>query len=131
MTKAQIIEKVLKDFWETSEENGIARGDDTDYEKTIVEAVEKSLQCADPQAEIRTCEDFRDLNVKCCEVCHGGYQYLEISLIEIESGGIAWICCALDRALNPMKHADDPKLPDNCTFDEMLAAYFKWREDAK
>jgi hypothetical protein len=28
-----------------------------------------------------------------------------MALINIESGGNAWICCALDRALNPLKHA--------------------------
>jgi hypothetical protein len=130
--KAQIVEKVLKDFWTQSEENGISRGDDDAYyEKTIVEAVQKSLQQLDSDADIRTCEDFGYLNVKCCDCCHGIYQHFEVSLIEIESGGSAWICCALDRALNPAKHANDPKLPENCKFDEMLAEFIRWSEDAK
>ena len=131
MTKSQIIEKVLKEFRNVSQETGIPEGDDADYEKVIVAAIEKSLRGVEQDTEIRTCEDFLDLNVKCCECCHGIYQHFEVSLIEIESGGNAWVCCALDRSLNPMKHAGDPKLPENCTFDEMLAEFIRWGEDAK
>jgi hypothetical protein len=131
LTKAQIIEKVLRDFRNVSEETGIPERDDVDYEKVIVAALEKSLRTAKADTEMRTCEDFGVLNVKCCRCCHGIYQHFEVSLIEIESGGSAWICCALDRALNPMKHAGDTKLPDNCTFDEMLAEFIRWSEDAK
>lgn len=132
MKKAQIVEKALNDFWNQSEENGISRGNDAYYETTIVEAVEKSLGQADPDADIRTCEDFRYLNVKCCESCHGMYQHFEVSLIEIESGGSAWICCALDKALNPLKHANAPQYPADWTFGEILEDFERrMEEDAK
>jgi hypothetical protein len=35
-------------------------------------------------------------------VCHDQYPH-ELNIIEIESGGKAWIWCSLDRALNPTK----------------------------
>jgi hypothetical protein len=39
---------------------------------------------------------------ECCFVCHDQYPH-ELNIIEIESGGKAWIWCSLDRALNPTK----------------------------
>jgi len=131
MTKAQIVEKVVNDFWNHSEENGIPRGNGACYEKTIIEAVEKSLQQVDLDADIRTCMDFGYLNIKCCENCHGMYEHFELSLIEIESGGNAWICCALDKALNPMKYASDPKYPPNWTLSEILEDFERRNRNAK
>ena len=129
MTKAQIVEKVVKDFWNHSEENGTSHGNDAYYEKTIVEAIEKSLQQVDPDANIRTCADFGHLKVKCCENCHGMYQHFEVSLINIEREGNAWICCALDRALHPAKHANDPKYPADWTFGEILDDFVRGMEE--
>jgi hypothetical protein len=52
--------------------------------------------------DIPTCADFTHLGVECCPVCHDEYPD-EMEIIEIESGGKAWTCCSLDRALNPTK----------------------------
>lgn len=92
--------------------------------------MEKSLRNAALEANIRTCEDFGSLNVKCCECCHGIYQHYEIALIDIESGGNAWICCAIDRALNPKKYANFPQQAENLTLDELLTGSIRRREDA-
>jgi hypothetical protein len=64
-----------------------------------------SLKSVEEGANIRTYEDFAHLNVVCYETCHTCDSQYEMALIDIESGGNAWICCALDRALNPSKHA--------------------------
>jgi hypothetical protein len=61
--------------------------------------------------DIPSCADFAHLGVECCPGCHGEYPD-EIELIDIESGKRAWICCALDRALNPLKHAAMEQSPE-------------------
>jgi hypothetical protein len=131
MTKSQIIEKVLKEFRNLSEETGIPEGVDANYEKVIVAALGKSLRGVEPDTEIRTCDDFGFLGVHCCECCHDIHQHYEISLIEIESGGNAWICCALDRVLNPKKHATLQQIPENATFGDFLGEFIKRSEDAE
>jgi hypothetical protein len=131
MKKAQILEKILNEFRNDSKEAYLPQRDDADYEKVIVAALEKSLQNVEPDIDIRTCEDFSHLNVKCCECCHGLYQHYEISLIEIENGGSSWICCALDQVLNPIKHANDPHYPEDWTFSEVLTEFERMNENAK
>lgn len=101
MTKPEIVQQVLSDFRDESEGAHIPERGDVDYEPIILSALEKSLHTVGPDTDIRTCEDFGFLNVTCCESCHGLYQHYEMSLVEIEPVGGAWICCAVDRALNP------------------------------
>jgi hypothetical protein len=91
MTKPEIIHQVLNDFRDESEGAYIPERSDIDYEPIILSALEKSLQTVGPDTDIRTCEDFGLLNVTCCESCHGLYQNYEMSLVEIESAGNAWI----------------------------------------
>jgi hypothetical protein len=45
-----------------------------------------------------------------------------MSLLDVEGGGKAWICCALDRALNPQKHA---QLASSAAY-KTLAAILGW-----
>lgn len=103
MTKREIIEQILKDFRTQANKSRTPFSDEADYEKEIVEALETSLKGIETDANIRTCEEFSYLNVECCQTCHTFYAHYEMSLIELESGGNAWICCAMDRALNPGK----------------------------
>ena len=130
MTKPEIIHQVLNDFRDESEGAYIPERSDIDYEPIILSALEKSLQTVGPNTDIRTCEDFGHLNVTCCKSCHGLYQHYEMSLVEIESAGNAWICCAVDRALRPTKYADLYQLPKYMTFSEMLTAFIRRGEDA-
>jgi hypothetical protein len=131
MTKSEIIKKVLKEFRNESEAAGIPARDDAAYERVIVAAMEKSLRNVEPDTNIRTCEDFSSLYVKCCDCCHDIYQHYEIALIDIETGGSAWICCAIARALNPKMHANFPEHAENMTFNELLMEFIRRCEDAK
>jgi len=130
MTKSEIIQQVLNDFRDDSERAYILEGSDVDCEAIILSALEKSLQTVGPDTDIRTCEDFGHLNVACCKSCHGLYQHYEMSLVEIESAGNAWICCAVDQALRPTKYAYLYQLPRYTTFSEMLTAFIRGSEDA-
>ena len=105
MTKREILEGMLKDFRSLTKESGTQFGDEGDHEKVITEVLEASLKGVEADAHIWTCEDFGHLNVACCATCHTFYPHYEMSLIDLESGGNAWICCVIDRALNPEKHA--------------------------
>ena len=130
MTKPEIVQQVLNDFRGESEGAPFPERNDVDYEQIILSALEKSLQTVGPDTNIRTCEDFGILNVRCCESCHGLYQHYEMSLVEIEPVGKAWICCAVDRALHPTKGANLYHLPQHMTFNELLTAFIRRSEDA-
>jgi len=130
MTRSEVIERGLEEFRNESEQTGVAARDDPDYEKVVAAAMEKSLQTLEPATHIRTCVNFGHLNIDCCECCHGLYQHYELSLIGLESGGSAWICCGIDRALNPKKYSNSPQIRANVTFDEMLAEFIRRGEDA-
>jgi hypothetical protein len=73
------------------------------YALHIATKRERILDQIELKVGIPTCADFAYLGVECCPVCHDDYPD-EMEIIEIESGGKAWICCSLDRALNPSKH---------------------------
>jgi hypothetical protein len=57
-----------------------------------------------PQADFRTCEDFRHLATGCCEICHTLCPHYEMYLEELPSGGKAWICCRVRSALFEPAH---------------------------
>lgn len=44
------------------------------------------------------------MGIECCESCHTCHRHYELTLLNLECGGQAWICCTLDRALNPKRH---------------------------
>ena len=73
------------------------------YKRHIVAQLERKLRQIEAEMDIHTCADFPQLGVECCPVCHHDCPD-ELEIIEIESGGKAWICCSLDRAVNPTKH---------------------------
>ena len=56
----------------------------------------------------KTCEDFRHLDVECCDSCHA-YEMYDMDVVPLPEGGYAWICCALDRAIRPEWHAERDK----------------------
>ena len=105
MLKREIIAQILKESCIEHIEGDIASNEwaDNGYSSEVV--LEAALESAADDSNIRTCYDFSDLNVACCDICHHFDPANEMALINIESGGNAWICCALDRALNPETHA--------------------------
>ena len=127
MTRAEIIAKTLREMGPIAPTDEPC-SDDPDEPAFIISVLREVLPA---DTDIRTCEDFGSLNVKCCDCCHGIHQHYEIALIDIETGGSAWICCAIDRALNPKRHANFPEHAENMTFNELLMGFIRRGEDAK
>jgi len=55
--------------------------------------------------DIKTCEDFRHLNVACCATCHD-YPHYDMSLIDLPRGGKAWVCETVKWAIHPQKYRE-------------------------
>jgi len=121
MTKTEIIARTVNDSSSLKGPVDDVLNDETGYsEDEIVAILQVALKNATPHEQVRTCANFVHLNVECCETCHHHHPHFEMALIEIESGGDAWICCALDRALNPQKRAERESSPQWKAIAEML-----------
>jgi hypothetical protein len=86
----------------------------TAYKRYIAAKLEHVVGQMEPEMHIPSCADFAYLQVECCPICHDDCSN-EMEIIEIESGGRAWLCCSLDRAVNPNKRAameDSPEWQD-------------------
>jgi hypothetical protein len=105
MKKAEIIAQILEDIRSISTGEKTDFSDEPDYEEIVIGALEASLKEIEGGKNIRTCSDFGHLNVHCCETCHFFYPHYEMSLVDLEDGGNAWICCAMDRVLNPQRRS--------------------------
>jgi hypothetical protein len=91
----------------------------TAYKRHLAGKIERMLEQIGPEMDIPSCADFAHLGVECRPVCHDNYPD-EMALVEIESGGRAWLCCSLDRALNPSKHATMEESPE---FQELVRLF--------
>jgi hypothetical protein len=105
LKKAAIIAKTLADIKTVSSDEELSFAGDLGEEEIVIQTLEAKLREIEPDGEIRTCSDFGHLLTECCEICHTFSPHYEMSLLEVEGGGKAWICCAMDRALNPQKHS--------------------------
>lgn len=112
MKKSDIIAAALKDVCRRDGKVATESDDVLAYERHVAAEIEKRLDPIEPDLDFPTCADFGHLGVECCHICHVEYPEYELSVVEIESGGRAWLCCALDRALNPLKHAAMEKSPE-------------------
>ena len=65
------------------------------YDDIVIAELNEQL----PEGEIKTCEDFKHLNVECCEICHRYYPHYDVKLVTLPDGSKAWICCRLRTAL--------------------------------
>ena len=104
MKKAAIIAKTLAEMKNVSSHEELSLASDSDEEEIVIQTLEAKLREIEPDRDIRTCSDFGHLLTECCEICHTFSPHYEMSLLDVEGGGKAWICCAMDRALNPQKH---------------------------
>ncbi len=105
VTKHEIISEMLK-FADPEATPAQSADDNAGYsQEEIIKILDRSLAELPADSLVRTCADFSHLNVDCCETCHNNNPQFEMALIDVESGGNAWICCAVDMALNPIKHA--------------------------
>ena len=105
LKKAAIIAKTLADMKNVSSHEELSLAGDSEEEEIAIQTLEAKLGDIEPDLDIRTCGDFSHLGTECCEICHTFSPHYEMSLLGVEGGGKAWICCAMDRALNPQKHS--------------------------
>ena len=89
MTKDEIIQKTLQ-------ETNCTPDDD----QGVVEMLARRLPDG---VDIKTCEDFRYLNVKCCDTCHQ-IPETEMKLIDLPDGGKAWVCDQVEWAIYPEEY---------------------------
>ena len=64
VTKNEIIEKTLREIG--------PRLDEHEEPYSVIDELQERL----PDTDIKTCEDFRHLNVTCCDTCHTFYPAL-------------------------------------------------------
>ena len=101
MMKAEIISKTLREMGPFPLENEPPFSEEPDDEEIVIAELEERLP---DDLDIKTCEDFRHLNVECCDICHGHYAHYEMSVIDLPDGGRAWVCGPVKRAIYPQKY---------------------------
>ena len=105
MKKAAIIVQALADMKNVSTHGELSLAGDPDEDEIVIQTLEAKLSEIEPDRDIRTCSDFSHLHTECCEICHAFSPHFEMSLLDVEDVGKAWICCAMGRAINPPKHS--------------------------
>jgi hypothetical protein len=103
MTKGEIIKKTLMEMdthWSWGQ--GSQPGEEADHARTVVAELQRRL----PDGKIKTCGAFSHLNAYCFDSCHAFYAHYDMKLIDLPDGGKAWVCCAMDRASYPERHAE-------------------------
>lgn len=99
MRKGEIIQSTLKAMgrWEDPANDASPRYSDNPdpYDSIVIRTLEDRLS----DVEYQTCADFAQFGVECCSTCHHYCPHVEM-IIEEVSGGKAWICCAVSRALH-------------------------------
>jgi hypothetical protein len=98
MDKAELIARTIKHMKRTmvNQPPCIADAEEAEF---IVSVLQDVL----PMGDIRTCEDFKHLNVRCCETCHDNPHY-EMSVILLPDGFPAWVCDEVKHAIYPEKY---------------------------
>ncbi len=100
MKKSEIIETTLAAMRRPGgllDSSQDSQDDNDEYEKSVV--MPTLLERLPDGVEIKTCSDFADLAVTCCERCHTLYAFYEMYLEDLPGEDKAWICCAISRAL--------------------------------
>jgi hypothetical protein len=97
VTKNEIIVKTLKDLGlPRSPKHGVPFPDEPDEEEIVIAELASIL----PDTDIKTCSDFKQPKVACCDTCHHFYPHYDMSLIELPSGDKAWVCCSVRSVLH-------------------------------
>ena len=100
MTKGEIIERILQEMRKSASVTRQRPSEEDEEEQDVINHLEKLLQDAQPDTDIRTCTDFTHLNVECCTNCHYFmFPYDMAPVIRLKSGEYAWICCAIQGAI--------------------------------
>jgi hypothetical protein len=112
VTKSDIIEKTLREIVPRIEE------------REELYSVMAELQERLPETDIRTCEDFRHLNVTCCDTCHTFYPHYEMSLIDLPDGAKAWVCDPVKWAIYPEQYQELQEWKRNSPEGKLLRQIF-------
>jgi len=102
MTKADIIAKTLKECRCPLDIGEPPASGEPDYEEIVVAELNRRL----PDADIRTCGDFRHLNVECCEICHECFPQYQMNLIDLPDGTKVWVCDPISWAIYSEEHKE-------------------------
>lgn len=101
MNKAEIIAKTMKDMTPIGMQNAPPFTEEQDEEEFIISVLQDLLPT---DVDIKVCDDFLHLNVRCCETCHEFYPHYDMSFIDLPDGGKAWVCDSVKWALSPEKY---------------------------
>lgn len=104
MTKDEIIDGIVAAPRAGANQEAKQPLDDLDYEVIIRDALTSKLTPLRPEQLVRMCADFGHMGIECCESCHIYCPHYELALPNVECGGQARICCAVNRVLNPHGH---------------------------
>jgi inorganic pyrophosphatase len=112
MTKAEIIANTL----------GLMNlNDEPDYQTIVIAELQRKL----PEGvEIKTCEDFPHLNVKCCDTCHNSYPHYEMKLIQLPDGCPARVCDTVRWAIHPEEYRKPQEWSRNTPEGKLLSKIF-------
>jgi hypothetical protein len=120
VTKDKIIGKTLKEIGPHLEKHEEPYSDEPDWEEIVIAELQKRL----PETDIKTCEDFRHLNVTCCETCHTFYQQHEMNLIDLPDGAKAWVCDHVMWAIYPERYQELQEWKRNSPQGKLLRQIF-------
>ena len=125
MTKNEIIEKTLKEIGPRLKKHEVPYREASDREQIVITELQKRL----PETDIKTCEDFRHLNVTCCDTCHTFYPHYEMNLIDLADGAKAWVCDPVKWAIYPDQYQKLQEWAQNSPEGKLLRQIFG--EDAR
>jgi hypothetical protein len=103
MTRQEIIELTLQqvEYRRCSTPEGIEANDEI-----VIPELDRRL----PEGDIKTCEDFKYLNVECCDTCHTFYPHYDMYLVTLPDCSRAWICCTVRSAVLGLKEPSEEEI---------------------
>jgi hypothetical protein len=118
VTKAEIIVQTLR---------LMNLNDEADYQPIVIAELQRKL----PEGvEIKTCEDFKHLNVACCDTCHNFYPHYEMKIIHLPDGSPAWVCDTVRWAIYPEEYRKLQEWSRNTPEGKLLSKIFGVDEDS-
>jgi hypothetical protein len=97
MIRSEIIQRTIESMG--IEEDSYADPADSARIERFVDHLIATIAEQLPDGDIKTCDDFEDLGVACCNGCHYYHPETGMRLVTLPEGSKAWICCALRTAL--------------------------------
>jgi hypothetical protein len=126
VTKSQIIERTLRAMKLIPLENEPPSSEEHEEAIFITSVLHDRL----PEGvDIKTCEDFRHLNVECCDTCHNFYPHYEMKVIKLPDGSPAWVCDAMEWAIYPERLRELREWSRNSPEGKLLREIFGEHDD--